>query len=288
MQDLRDTLARMDAVVLGKPEPVRLAVACLLARGHLLVEDVPGVGKTTLARALAACLGLEGRRVQCVADLLPGDILGGALPDGRGGMRFVPGPVFTNLLLADELNRTSPRTQSALLEAMEEGAVSAEGQRHALPTPFIVIATQNPRESSGTWPLPESQLDRFLMAIRLGYPDRSSERRLLAGDMAPVDAGQPLGRDRVVALQAAAAGIHVADPVREYLLDLVAASRATGGGLSPRAALGWQRAAQAWALVSGRDAVHPEDLQAVAMPVCAHRLGGQAAVDRLLTSVAVR
>lgn len=290
-------LAQIESVVLGKPQVVRLALACLIARGHLLIEDVPGVGKTTLARALAATLGLSWRRIQCVADLLPGDILGSSVYDSAsGGFRFHPGPVFASIVLADELNRTSPRTQSALLEAMEEGAVTSEGVRHQLPEPFFVIATQNPREQAGTWPLPESQLDRFLMVLSLGFPGRDDERRLLeaASTRSAVDSLSPvLAASDLVAAQAAAAQVHVSVPVREYLLDLIGASRGaaaagTSAGLSPRATLGWQRAAQAWALLSGRDAVYPEDVQAVATAVAAHRIGGPARVERLLRDVRVR
>ncbi len=286
--------AQIGSAVLGKPQAIRLALACLLARGHLLIEDMPGVGKTTLAKALARSLDLSWRRVQFVADLLPGDILGSSLPEPGGGLRFHPGPVFASIVLADELNRTSPRTQSALLEAMEEGAVTSEGVRHALPDPFFVIATQNPREQAGTWPLPESQLDRFLMVLSLGFPDREHERQLLASAAAEtrpvVDRLAPvLTADVLRGLQDQVARVHVADAVRDYLLDLVAASRAgDGAGLSPRAALGWQRAAQAWALTAGRDAVWPEDVQAVAPAVCTHRMGGPARVERMLRSVAVR
>ena len=294
-------LAQIESVVLGKPQVVRLALACLIARGHLLIEDVPGVGKTTLARALAATLGLSWRRIQCVADLLPGDILGSSVYDSAsGGFRFHRGPVFASIVLADELNRTSPRTQSALLEAMEEGAVTSEGVRHQLPEPFFVIATQNPREQAGTWPLPESQLDRFLMVLSLGFPSRDDERRLLASAAvrSAVESLSPvLTASDLVAAQAAAALVHVSEPVREYLLDLIEASRGaaasgvaaqTANGLSPRATLGWQRAAQAWALLSGRDAVYPEDVQAVATAVAAHRIGGPARVERLLRDVRVR
>ena len=294
-------LAQIESVVLGKPQVVRLALACLIARGHLLIEDVPGVGKTTLARALAATLGLSWRRIQCVADLLPGDILGSSVYDSAsGGFRFHPGPVFASIVLADELNRTSPRTQSALLEAMEEGAVTSDGVRHQLPEPFFVIATQNPREQAGTWPLPESQLDRFLMVLSLGFPSRDDERRLLASAAmrSAVESLSPeLTSSDLVAAQTAAAQVHVSEPVREYLLDLIGASRGaaasgaaaqTVNGLSPRATLGWQRAAQAWALLSGRDAVYPEDVQAVATAVAAHRIGGPARVERLLRDVRVR
>ena len=266
-------------VILGKPHQIRLALACVLAQGHLLIEDQPGVGKSTLAHALAVVLGQPARRVQFTSDLLPGDLIGSMLPDpAHGGLRFHPGPLFTPVLLADEINRASPRTQSALLEAMEEGRVSVDGVPHALPHPFFVLATQNPSHQTGTYPLPESQLDRFLMRIELGYPDAVAERALLLGE----DRRERLARLHPVIdtaglldLQQRVAHVHVAPRVVDYLQALLQASRvedAFPGRLSPRAGLGWLRAARAWALLDGREFVLPDDLQAVLPAVTAHRL----------------
>ncbi len=286
-------IAQVESVVLGKPHQIRLAVACLLAHGHLLIEDLPGVGKTTLAKALGRATGLTARRIQFTSDLLPADILGGPVFDpATRAFTFHPGPIFAGVVLADEINRASPRTQSALLEAMEEHAVSCDGQRHLLPAPFFVIATQNPQEQAGTFPLPDSQLDRFLMRLSLGPPGRDAERELLAGGdrQRVTDALTPvLSAASLVAVQDRVARVHVAAPVREYLLDLVAASRVgSARGLSPRAGLGLQRAAQAWALIAGRDAVHPEDIAAVGEAVIAHRLGSRERAQALLGVVAVR
>lgn len=272
-------LGALRSVIIGKERALRLAVCCLLARGHLLIEDLPGVGKTTLAAALARCYGLRMHRIQFTSDLLPADIVGTAVFDREvRAFTFHPGPVFAQVVLADELNRASPRCQSALLEAMEERRVSIEGQTHPLPEPFFVIATQNPSHQTGTFPLPESQLDRFLMRIELGYPDREAEREMLAGPprrdlvgaLAPV--ADPAG---LLAAQAAVEQVHVSDALRSYLLDLLARSRETGvGGLSPRAGLDLQRAARAWAYMEERAYVIPEDVQAVASTVMGHRLGG--------------
>jgi MoxR-like ATPase len=272
-------LSAVGRVILGKPNQIRLAVACLLARGHLLIEDQPGVGKSTLAQTLAAVLGLPTRRIQFTSDLLPGDLTGSMLPDPAvGGLRFHPGPLFTPVVLADEINRASPRTQSALLEAMEDGRVSVDGVTHALPRPFFVIATQNPAHQTGTFPLPESQLDRFLMRIELGYPDPAAERALLLGE----DRRQILAElqpcidgPALLHLQEGVARVHAAAPVIDYLQALVNASRVSGafpGKLSPRAALAWLQAARAWAVLEGRDFVLPEDIQAVLPAVTAHRL----------------
>jgi MoxR-like ATPase len=272
-------LESIGRVILGKPTQIRLALACLLARGHLLIEDQPGVGKSTLAQTLAAVLGLPARRIQFTSDLLPGDLIGSMLPDPeRGGLRFQPGPLFTPVVLADEINRASPRTQSALLEAMEEGKISVDGVTHTLPRPYFVIATQNPSHQTGTYPLPESQLDRFLMRIELGYPDAVSERALLLGE----DRRQVLAQltscidgPALMHLQEGVARVHAAGPVIDYLQALVNASRVAGafpGRLSPRAALAWLQAARAWAVLEGRDFVLPEDIQAVLAAVTAHRL----------------
>ena len=273
------TLAALDRVILGKSDAVRLALACLLARGHLLIEDVPGVGKTTLAHALAQVLGLAWQRVQFTSDLLPADIIGVSIFDApSGAFSFKKGPMFTQLLLADEVNRASPKTQSALLEAMEERQVSVDVTTYRLPDPFFVVATQNPFEQLGTFRLPESQLDRFLMRISLGYPDATHERALLAApDRRDLLAGmQPtLSPDGVREMQAAAQRIHCSDALLEYVQSLIASTRQRTDiliGLSPRAGQGLVRAARAWALLAGRDMVVPEDVQAVFASVAAHRL----------------
>ena len=273
------TLAALDRVILGKPEAVRLSLACLLARGHLLIEDVPGVGKTTLAHALAQTLGLAWQRVQFTSDLLPADIIGVSIFDAAsGGFSFRKGPMFTQLLLADEVNRASPKTQSALLEAMEERQVSVDVTTYALPDPFFVVATQNPFEQLGTFRLPESQLDRFLMCITLGYPDAAHERALLAApDRRDLLAGmQPtLNPDALRELQAAAQRVFCSNPLLEYVQTLIASTRQRNDialGLSPRAGQGLVRAARAWAMLAGRDMVVPEDVQAVFPSVASHRL----------------
>jgi MoxR-like ATPase len=276
---LPQALQVLDGIILGKGHALRLALSCLLARGHLLIEDVPGVGKTTLAHALAQVLGLSWQRVQFTSDLLPADILGVSVFDrSTQKFEFRPGPVFTQLLLADEVNRASPRTQSALLEAMEERQVSIDGVTHPLPEPFFVVATQNPHEQLGTYALPESQLDRFLMRIELGYPDPRHERSLLAqrDRRELLAAARPvLDPASLIRLQQQAAGLHVSDAVIDYVQQLVAATRARQDlrlGLSPRAAQGLVRAARAWALIGEREAVLPDDVQAVWPAVALHRL----------------
>jgi MoxR-like ATPase len=276
---LNRVLSTLEAVILGKPGQIRLCLACLLARGHLLIEDVPGVGKTTLAHALAHVLGLNWQRVQFTSDLLPADIIGVSIFD-RATQQFTfrQGPIFTQLLLADEVNRASPRTQSALLEAMEERQVSVDGNTYPLHEPFFVVATQNPHEQLGTFALPESQLDRFLMRVTLGYPDAAHERELLRGGerrellsgMSPV-----LSPVAVTALQRAVRSVHIADALLDYAQALIARTRERSDlklGLSPRAGQGLIRAAQAWAYLAARDAVLPEDVQAVLPAVVAHRL----------------
>jgi MoxR-like ATPase len=266
-------------VILGKERQIRLALACLLARGHLLIEDLPGVGKTTLAHVLARLLGLQFQRIQFTSDMLPADILGVSTFDReRGSFNFHPGPIFAQVVLADEINRATPKTQSALLEAMEERQVTAEGQTRPLPSPFFVIATQNPSHQIGTFPLPESQLDRFLMRIELGYPDRNAERELLAGSdrrevlakLAPCSSPDELQR-----CQDAVRGLRVTEPLIDYVQALAAHTRKAAewhGGLSPRAALALLAAARAWAWLAGRDHVLPEDVQAVLPGVAGHRL----------------
>ncbi|HEY5637360.1 MAG TPA: AAA family ATPase [Burkholderiales bacterium] len=267
------------AIVLGKDQQVRLALACLLARGHLLIEDVPGVGKTILASALARALGLGFQRIQFTSDMLPADILGVSVYDRDAGtFRFHPGPIFAQVILADEVNRATPKTQSALLEAMEEHQVTAEGETRRLPEPFFVIATQNPEEQVGTFPLPESQLDRFLMRIEIGYPDREAERALLAGtDRRDMLAGMKpgLGPDDLASLQTSVQKVHVAPALLDYVQAIVEHTRRSPdyvAGLSPRAALALVAAARAWALIEGRDKVIPEDVQAVLPGVATHRL----------------
>lgn len=272
-------LNQLNTVIVGKPTQVRDCVTCLLAGGHLLIEDVPGVGKTTLAHALAHSFGLQFSRVQFTADLMPSDLTGVSVYErGQESFVFHPGPVFAQLLLADEINRASPKTQSALLEAMEEKQVSIEGRSHALPQPFFVIATQNPQEQLGTYPLPESQLDRFLMRISLGYPDRAAERLLLAGQgrRAQADALLPcLSLDELAQLRAAVLQVHAADPLLAYVQDLLDATRSGQWfvqGLSPRAGIALVRAAKAHALIAGRDYVAPDDVQAIFVQTMAHRL----------------
>ncbi|MBN2887519.1 MAG: AAA family ATPase [Chromatiaceae bacterium] len=275
-------LAALDAacaVILGKPRELRLALTCLLARGHLLIEDLPGVGKTTLAHLLARLLGLDYARIQFTSDLLPADVIGVAVYDRASeDFRFHPGPLFSQLILADEINRATPKAQSALLEAMEERQVTVEGETRPLPEPFFVIATQNPLHQVGTFPLPESQLDRFLMRIHLGYPAAEQEKQLLAGeDRRAMVARQPpvLSPEQLMALQEQVSEVHAAAPVIDYVHGILQFTRSSGRflyGLSPRAGLGLLRAAKAWALLAGRDYVIPEDVQAV-LPACVvHRL----------------
>ena len=266
-------------IVLGKEAQIRMALACLLARGHLLIEDIPGVGKTTLAHVLAKSLGLRFQRIQFTSDMLPADILGVSIYErDTGSFKFHPGPIFSQVILADEVNRATPKTQSALLEAMEEHQVTAEGETRKLPEPFFVIATQNPSEQVGTFPLPESQLDRFLMRIELGYPDRAAERALLSGtdrrDLV-ANLGPCMTPAELVELQGNAQRVHVAPALLDYVQALVEHTRRApefSVGLSPRAALALLHSARAWALIEGRDKVIPEDVQAVLPGVAGHRL----------------
>ena len=294
-------LAQLGGVILGKSPQVRLSLACLLAGGHLLLEDLPGVGKTTLAQAMAASLGLHFSRMQFTSDLLPADLLGVSIYEpAQREFRFHEGPIFTQLLLADEVNRATPKTQSALLEAMEERQVSEGGATRALPAPFFVIATQNPASQLGTFALPESQLDRFLMTVSLGYPDPRAERELLlAGGQrqAARELGAVLSPQSLMAAQAAVATVHVSGALADYVLALVIASRQhpeVQAGLSPRAALGLLSAARAWAWLAGRAHALPEDVQAVFGSVAAHRLLGRASgaaspavAAQLIASVAI-
>ena len=290
---IHTVLSQLNTVMAGKPEQVSDSVTCLLAGGHLLIEDVPGVGKTTLAHALARTLGLEFARVQFTADLMPSDLSGVSVYDrGREQFVFHPGPVFTQVLLADEINRASPKTQSALLEAMEEKQVTVEGETRLLPAPFFVIATQNPHDQLGTYALPESQLDRFLMRISLGYPERAAERELLAGagrrdmlaTLPPV-----LNSNGLALLQQAVDRVHVAPSLLDYVQDLMAATRSGRWflqGLSPRAGIALVRAARAKALINGRDYVAPDDVQAILPQCVAHRMvpvsdAGRGAVEQV-------
>ena len=301
MNRLLETVAAIERVIFGKSQQVRLCLTCLIARGHLLIEDVPGVGKTTLAHCLARVLGIAWTRVQFTSDMLPADIIGVSIFDrDTHKFQFRRGPVFTQLLLADEVNRASPKAQSALLEAMEERQVSVDGVTYPLPEPFFVVATQNPHEQIGTYGLPESQLDRFLMRVSLGYPDRASERRvLMQGERREVlnDTPAVLSGAQVLDLQRQARAVPVAAALLDYVQALVAHTRRELAlGLSPRAAQGLLRAAQAWALIAGDSAVLPEHVQIVFPAIAAHRLesrrdsgslrGGELA-DALIKAVAV-
>ena len=280
---LRDSLqqaqAQVNSLLLGKAHEVRLAFVALLSGGHLLIEDLPGLGKTTLAHAMASSLGLGFQRVQFTSDLLPADVLGVSVYDAQSRQfQFHPGPVFTHVLLADEINRAPPRTQSALLEAMAEQQVTLDGTTHALPDPFFVIATQNPVDLSGTFPLPDSQLDRFLLRLALGYPDAQAEKALLAGsDRRDLIAqAQPrLSADEVKSLRAAVEQVHASEALVDYVQALLARSRQHAGvrvGLSPRAGIALLRAARAYALLLGRNHVLPEDIQALFVAVAGHRI----------------
>ena len=302
-QQLEKVTSQVGKIILGKEHQIRLAIACLLARGHLLIEDIPGVGKTTLAHALATTLGLHFQRIQFTSDLLPADILGVSIFDREASnFRFHPGPIFSQVILADEVNRATPKTQSALLEAMEEHQVTAEGETRPLPEPFFVIATQNPSHQIGTFPLPESQLDRFLMRIELGYPDALAERALLQGvdrrellpQLAPC-----LQPEELAVLQRAAREVHASGALLDYLQALVDYTRKSPdyvNGLSPRASLALLNAARAWAMMHGHNQVLPEDLQAIVPPVVGHRLyvardntriNGAAVAEQLIEAVPI-
>lgn len=290
---IKSILDQLNTVLVGKRSQVQDSVACLLAGGHLLIEDVPGVGKTTLAHALARTFGLQFSRVQFTADLMPSDLTGVAVFEReKDAFVFHPGPVFAQVLLADEINRASPKTQSALLEAMEEKQVSVEGMTRPLPSPFFVIATQNPHDQLGTYALPESQLDRFLMRISLGYPERQAERLLLTGnDRRDLLASLPalLNEGELTELQQAVSKVHAAEPLLDYVQDLIAATRSGRWflqGLSPRAGIALMRAARAQALISGRDYVAPDDVQAILPQCVAHRMvpvsdAGRGAIEQV-------
>ncbi|ALT76690.1 MULTISPECIES: AAA family ATPase [unclassified Roseateles] len=278
---------QISTIIKGKPAQIRDCVACLIAGGHLLIEDLPGVGKTTLAHALSISMGLKFSRLQFTADLMPSDLLGVTIYEReKAAFEFHPGPVFAQVLLADEINRAGPKSQSALLEAMEEQQVSVDGVSHPLPQPFFVIATQNPSEQLGTYPLPESQLDRFLMCISLGYPDRAAERELLSGQDSreAMRALQPvMSPAAVLQAQADVREVHASAALLDYLQALLAATRSGqwfAEGLSPRAGLGVLRAARARALLDGRDFVAPEDVQAILPQTIAHRLVPKAGAGR--------
>ncbi|MGH8821537.1 MAG: AAA family ATPase [Rhodoferax sp.] len=297
-EKLKALLNQLNTVIVGKPAQVQDCVACLLAGGHLLIEDVPGVGKTTLAHALARSFGLQFSRVQFTADLMPSDLSGVSIYErGKESFVFHPGPIFAQVLLADEINRASPKTQSALLEAMEEKQVTVEGETRALPLPFFVIATQNPHDQLGTYALPESQLDRFLMRISLGYPDRAAERELLTGsdrhDMLEALSGMLTPAD-LHGLQQQVLQVHAAGPLLNYVQDLVAATRSGrwfATGLSPRAGIAVLRAAKAQALLCGRDYAAPDDVQAILAQTVAHRLipvgdAGRGSVEQVRAMIA--
>jgi len=294
-QQILQASQSISSIILGKQQQIQLSLTCLLAGGHLLIEDLPGVGKTTLALTIAKVFGLDFHRIQFTSDLLPADVIGVSIYDSAtSGFRFHPGPVFTQVLLADEINRSTPKTQSALLEAMEEGQVTQDGETRHLPEPFFVIATQNPAEQVGTFPLPESQLDRFLMRIEMGYPGQQAERELLTGrDRRQHIQALPTVVDHasLMQMQAQVEKIHVSKQLMDYLLTLIRSSRMSpwfSSGLSPRAGLALQKCAQAWALLQGRDYVMPEDVQQVMPSVAAHRLQPHpehqdVAIDELVT-----
>jgi MoxR-like ATPase len=274
---LNDLELALASAIRGKPEAVRLSLVCLLARGHLLIEDVPGVGKTTLAHALARSVECRFHRLQFTSDMLPSDVLGVTIYNAHTqNFEFKPGPIFTNFLLADEINRGTPKTQSALLEAMNEVQVTIESHSYPLAQPFMVIATQNPVEHHGTYPLPESQLDRFLMRMRIGYPDREAEREILRNADGAHDPPRPvLSADELLYLQSQVSQVAVDDALVDYMLEIVEKTRAHEGlslGVSPRGAQALYRATQALALAEGRDYVIPDDVKRLVIPVCAHRI----------------
>jgi len=288
MQKLNALFEQLNSIILGKPQATKLAVVCLLARGHLLIEDIPGVGKTSLSHALAKLFGVPYKRVQFTSDLLPTDIIGMTIFDMESKkFHFKKGPLFTSILLADEINRATPKTQSALLQAMEEQQVSVEGKQIALDDPFFVIATQNPLEQSGTFPLPESQLDRFLMRLSLGYPSEMFEKQLLLGENKRKDITTLFTAGEISKMISEVNHVHASEAVVSYLQTLLARTRDSGefiNGLSPRAGLQWLQAAKAYAYVEGRDTVLPDDVKLLASHTAAHRLhcnDGSDSIDAL-------
>jgi MoxR-like ATPase len=294
-QSLNNVIKQAEQIILGKPQQIRLALTCLLARGHLLIEDLPGVGKTTLAQVLSRTLGLQFQRIQFTSDLLPADILGVSVYQRDSGeFKFHPGPIFAQMILADEVNRATPKAQSALLEAMEEHQVTIEGVTRALPPPFFVIATQNPAHQIGTFPLPESQLDRFLMRIQMGYPDAQAERGLLSGvDRREIIAklSPQMERVELLALQKRVRAVFVSPALLDYVQAILRYTREAARythGLSPRAGLALLSAARAWALLDERDAVIPEDVQAVLPGVTSHRLQAVGEYSKQNSDVLVR
>jgi MoxR-like ATPase len=302
-RSLMAVLDQVNDVILGKEPQIRLILACLLARGHVLIEDLPGVGKTTLAHALARSLGLKFQRIQFTSDLLPADIVGVSVFDRDvSAFKFHPGPIFAQMILADEVNRATPKAQSALLEAMEEQQVTTEGETRPLPQPFFVIATQNPSHQIGTFPLPESQLDRFLMCVHLGYPDVRAERMLLEGEdrrRMVSNLGSCMSGEELLGLQEAVREVHVSAALLDYVQAILSHTRQAAefqAGLSPRSGLNLLHGARAWAFLDSRTFVIPEDVQAVLPSVVAHRLQGsggrrfadsETAVKRLLSQVAI-
>jgi len=301
LKNIDKIIAEITQVILGKEQQVRLVLTCLLARGHILIEDVPGVGKTTLAQVLARVIGLDFQRIQFTSDLLPADIIGVSIYDKEKKVfKFHAGPIFAQMVLADEVNRATPKTQSALLEAMEERQVTVEGETHPLPHPFFVLATQNPLHQIGTFPLPESQLDRFMMRLALGYPDHQTERALLKGrDRREMisDLQAVVNIDDILSIQQSVRKIHVSDALVDYLQAILEYSRQSPRyrrGLSPRAGLAILHGAQAWALMQGRDHVIPEDVQSVLPSIIGHRLitaseheSTQNLIEQLIADVAI-
>ncbi|GLX80459.1 ATPase AAA [Thalassotalea insulae] len=280
-QLIEQVLAQVNSVVIGKEQQVKLAMACLLAKGHLLIEDLPGMGKTTMAHVLSISLGLSYQRVQFTSDLLPSDVIGVSIFDqNKQSFTLHKGPIFNQVVLADEINRASPKTQSALLEAMEGNKISVDGETLQLPEPFFVIATQNPMFHAGTYPLPESQLDRFMMRISLGFPDMAAEKKILlsAGELDVLDKLTPaLQLQQLQKIQAQVSDIYVAEPILEYVIALFQLTRSTDGSinaLSPRAGIALIAAARAWAYIEGRDHVLPDDIKSVFSAVCEHRIAG--------------
>lgn len=300
-QPIQAFLEQANSIILGKERTIKLALACILAKGHLLIEDIPGVGKTTLAHSFAILLGLDFQRIQFTSDLLPADIIGSSVYDrDNNNFEFHPGPIFSNFILADEINRATPKTQSALLEAMEEQQVTIEKKTYSMSNPFIVIATQNPGYQIGTFPLPESQLDRFLMRLSIGYPDSTSEKQLLngAGTRLKLESSKTvISSDQLISLQQQVLTTHAAEPLINYVQALLEFSRTSplfSQGLSPRAGIALIQAAKAWALIGNRDSVYPEDIQAVLPSITEHRLALQKshpsteqASTLLLTEVAI-